>query len=199
MKTGDWGKARKLFANLSKTATGAADAAVQQEAHYLRGKIVQGITDQAPGGRSFKPLSPLTIAARRMRGFRGTKALMVRGDLRNSITVMRQGTKTFVGVLRTATAKDGKKLINIANVHEFGQVIVMKLTPKMRRFLAVLYKKAGIPRVSSAGGGGKDTVVIRIPARPFLRPVFEKDAKPADVKRRLEERMANMLKKAWNL
>lgn len=196
-KTGDWARARRVFANLGQKVERATDAAVLQEGHFLRGQMVQGITDQAPGGKQFKPLSPLTLAARRLRRFRGTKALMVRGDLRNQITVMRKGKRVFVGVLKTATGRDGKKLINIANVHEFGEVIVIKVTPKMRRYLAMLYRAAGIPRVSGPGGGGKDVVVIRIPARPFIRPVFERDAKPADVKVRLEQRTAKILNKEW--
>ncbi len=194
-KTGDWAKARKVFANLGAKAKAAADAAILQEAHFIRGQMVQGITDQAPGGKAFKPLSPLTLAARRLRRFRGTKALMVRGDLRNSITVMRQNGKTFIGVHKTASSKDGKKMIDIASVHEFGAgPIIMKVTPKMRRYLAVLYKAAGIPRT---GGTGKGVVVIRIPARPFIRPVFERDGKPEAVKKRLEQRMAKMLAKEW--
>jgi hypothetical protein len=196
-RTGDWARGRRIFGNLAQTTERAADTAVLQEAHHLRGKMVEGITDQAPGGKAFKPLSPLTLAARRLRRFRGTKALMVRGDLRNQITVMRVGRRVFVGVLKTATGRDGKKLINIANVHEFGYgPIIIKVTPKMRRWLAVLYKEAGIPRVAGAGSG-RGVVVIRIPARPFIRPVYERDAKPADVKARLEERTMKILNKEW--
>jgi len=54
---------------------------VRQEAHALRNDIVQGLTSQAPGGEPLKPPSPLTIAARQLEGFGGSKALIVRGDL----------------------------------------------------------------------------------------------------------------------
>jgi hypothetical protein len=198
-KTGDWKKARGIFTGLSSTVSKAADASIQQEAHFLRGRMVQGISEQSPGGQRFKPLSPLTLASRRLRRFPGTKALIVRADLRNGITVARQGGKTFIGILRQAKDSSGKNLVDLAAVHEFGAgPIVMKVTPKMRRFLAVLYKQAGIPRISTGSSGG-GYVVIRIPARPFIRPVFDRDAKPADVKKRLEERMARILKSAWKL
>jgi hypothetical protein len=47
-------------------------------------KIVEGIREQAPGGRAFAPLEPTTLAIRQFRGFRGTKALLVAGDLRTA-------------------------------------------------------------------------------------------------------------------
>ena len=80
----------------------AFDKALLQEAQFLRTKIVEGIREQAPGGRAFTPLAPTTLAIRQFRGFHGTKALLVQGDLRNSITVTKDGDKVFVGVLRTA-------------------------------------------------------------------------------------------------
>jgi hypothetical protein len=41
----------------------------------------------------------------------------------------------------------------------------------MRRYLFALLRAAG---TKPTGGSGKGVVVVRIPARPFLRPAFEK-------------------------
>ena len=145
--------------------------AVKKEAHALRAVIVVGMRKQAPGGAAFKPLSALTLAARRLAGFRGRKALIRGGDLRNSITVVAKGDVAFVGVPRSA----GKERIKIAHVHEYGtDPIIIPITPRMRRFLAMLFRKASRKRKrSSRRGNGSGVVVVQIPARPFLRPAFE--------------------------
>ena len=67
-KTGDWAKARKMLQSGPLKMRGAIATALHQEAHLLRKEIVQGITKQAPGSKAMKPLSPLTIAARKLAG-----------------------------------------------------------------------------------------------------------------------------------
>jgi hypothetical protein len=211
IRTGDWAKARDVFRTMEVDVGQAGKRAILQEAHFLRQKMLQGIRDQAPGGKRFKPLSKLTLAARRLAGFRGTKALMVHGDLRNSINVHHGSAASagavFIGILRTARSSKGKSLINIAEVHEWGATVVLRVTPKMRRFLAVLMKEANresggglgdaIPRpfwLIKAKGNRKPIIVIHIPPRPYVRPVFEVHARPAAVKARMEERMTKLLK-----
>lgn len=170
-RSGDWDLARRLLAAGGTRLKGAIGTALRQEAELLRKEIVQGITRQAPGGESLQALSPLTIAARKLDGFGGTKALMVRGDLRNSITAIVRGDEAFVGVPRKARGADGKSLVDVAKVQEFGSdPIVIPITPAMRRYLAVLFKKAGTER---RPGTGRGVVVVTIPARPFLRPAFK--------------------------
>lgn len=202
---GDWDKAREIFRRGSKMIADATHKALLQEGHFLRGKMVTGIRDQAPGGKAFKPLSPLTLAARRLKGFRGTKALMVRGDLRNGIAVRDFREQVFVGILRTARSSTGKDLINVAEVQEFGAIVVLKLTPKMIRYLGVLFREAGKDKGFAYGGAlqswlrggkpkGKGFIVIRVPPRPYVRPTFDAHARPSDVKQRLEDRMSKMLK-----
>jgi hypothetical protein len=153
---------------------GAIATAVRQEAQLLRKQIVEGITSQAPGGQAFAPLAATTIAARKLRGFGGTKALLRRGDLRNSITVIAEGDEAFVGVSRKARGKGGSPLANIAEMNEFGAgPFIVPMTPRMRRFLFAMLRKAGITPGGGHGGGGAGAVVVRIPPRPFLRPAFE--------------------------
>jgi len=150
----------------------AVGRSLRQEAELLRTEVVRGITRQAPGGEALKPPSDLTLATRKLRGFGGSKSLLVRADLRNAIAAIVRGTEAFVGVPRKARGKDGKSLVDVAQLMEFGsRPIVIPMTPAMRRFLFVLLKKAG---KSGGAGGGRGVAVVRIPARPFLRPAFKK-------------------------
>jgi len=189
MRTGDWARARQLLAAGPQRLRSAIGVAIRQEAQGLRNEIVQGLTSQAPGGEPIKPPAPLTLAARQLEGFGGTKALLVRGDLRNSITVVVEGDEAFIGVPRSARSSGGESLVDLAQLHEYGgPPVVIPITPKMRRFLFVLLKRAG---VTPSGGSGRGVVVTQVPARPFLRPAFEKFRVGAG--RRLLERIAEQL------
>jgi|AMFO01.1.fsa_nt_gi Phage virion morphogenesis family. len=176
-KTGDWALARRLLTGAPAKLKAAVGTALRQEAHLLRKEIVQGITRQAPGGEPLRPPSPLTLAARKMKRRGGTKALIVRGDLRNAVDAIVKGDEAFVGVPRKARGKDGKPVVDVARVQEFGAgPIVIPMTPAMRRFLFALLRKAGQePR----GGSGRGVVVVQIPPRPFLRPAFKRFEKGA--------------------
>lgn len=188
-KTGDWALARRILSQGPTKLRASIGTALRQEAEVLRTEIVTGITAQAPGGEAFKPLSPLTLAARKLAGFGGTKALLVRGDLRNSIATIVKGDEAFVGVPRKARSKDGRSLVDVAQVHEFGSnPIVIPVTPRMRRFLFALLRQSG---KEPTGGSGKGVVVVTIPARPFLRPAFKKFSEGAQ--RRFLGRVAAQL------
>ena len=188
-RTGDWARARRLLTAAPQRLQAAIGTAVRQEAHALRNEIVQGLTRQAPGGEPLKPPSPLTIAARELEGFGGTKALIVRGDLRNSITVFVQGDEAFIGVSRSARSKDGASMVDLAKLHEFGGApVIIPMTPKMRRFLFALLRQAG---KEPTGGSGRGVIVVQVPARPFLRPAFDKFREGAG--RRFLERVARDL------
>ena len=188
-KTGDWALARRLLTGAPVKLKLAVGTAIRQEAQLLRKEIVQGITKQAPGGKAFKPLSPLTLAARKMKGRGGTKALMVRGDLRNAIAAIVKGDEAFVGVPRKARGKGGKSVVDVAQVQEFGAgPIVIPMTPAMRRFLFALLGQAGVEKT---GGSGRGVVVVQIPARPFLRPAFKQFEK--GVQKRFLGRVAGLM------
>ena len=188
-RTGDWARARRLLTAAPQRLQAAIGTAVRQEAHALRNEIVKGRTRRAPGGEPLKPPSPLTIAARELEGFGGTKALIVRGDLRNSITVFVQGDEAFIGVSRSARSKDGASMVDLAKLHEFGgPPVIIPMTPKMRRFLFALLRQAG---KEPTGGSGRGVIVVQVPARPFLRPAFDKFREGAS--RRFLERVAREL------
>ena len=188
-RTGDWARARRLLTAAPQRLQAAIGTAVRQEAHALRNDIVQGLTSQAPGGEPIKPPAPLTLAARQLEGSGGTKALLVRGDLRNSITVIVEGDEAFIGVPRSARSSGGESLVDLAQLHEYGgPPVVIPITPKMRRFLFALLRPAG---KEPTGGSGRGVVVVQVPARPFLRPAFEKFREGAS--RRFLERVAQQL------
>lgn len=188
-RTGDWARARRLLTAAPQRLQAAIGTGVRQEAHALRNEIVQGLTSQSPGGEPLKPPSPLTIAARQLEGFGGSKALIVRGDLRNSITVIVQGDEAFIGVSRSARSKDGASMVDLAKLHEFGgPPVIIPMTPKMRRFLFALLRQAG---KEPTGGSGRGVIVVQVPARPFLRPAFDKFREGAS--RRFLERVAREL------
>ena len=188
-RTGDWARAARLLSAAPKRLRAGIEKGVRQEAHALRNEIVEGLTSQAPGGEPIKPPSPLTIAARQLEGFSGTKSLLVRGDLRNSISVIVDGDEAFVGISRLARSKTGEPAVDLAKLHEYGgPPVIIPMTAKMRRFLFALLRKAGKEPTPGSGAG---VIVTQVPARPFLRPAFEKFRKGAE--RRFLERVAKEL------
>jgi hypothetical protein len=195
---GDWDKAAEITGSMHERFERASHQAMLAEGHYLRGQVVKGLREQAPGGDAFKPLSPLTIAIRSFAGFAGTKALIRRGDLRNMIVVksMPAEKAVFVGVLRTAVSKDGHSVINVAEMNENGAgPIVIPITPKSRKFFHAALAHAGFSLVPGHGhgGGGMSVAIVRIPARPMFRPVFEHDAKPDAVRKRFYAHVARAM------
>jgi hypothetical protein len=172
-RTGDWALARRLIGGSARRIERAIETATRQEAHVLRSDIILGLTKQAPGGVPIRPLAKTTLAARQLKGFAGTKALLRRGDLRGAIAVITEGAKVFVGVSRKAR-RDGGSMVDVARVQEFGAgPFVVPITPKMRRFLFVLFKRVGAQLATRSRGEGVGVVVIKIPARPFLQPAFK--------------------------
>ncbi|HHV62119.1 MAG TPA: hypothetical protein GXX51_05715 [Firmicutes bacterium] len=175
-KYGDWDKAIRIFTGLDLKYRQAIKRALNRVGVYVRDKIKRGIRDQAPGGREFSPLSELTI---RRKG--SSKALIETGDFIGAVTFkVVGGDAVFVGLLRSARGKDGQSLVNIGEVHEFGCVI--PVTPKMRGFFRGVF---GVNLKPS-------TTAIRIPPRPYLRPVLEAEAD--NVIRIFQEELAKLFK-----
>jgi len=195
LKTGDWDKVQQVLQRTPEKLAAATKKALLQEGEFFRGKIVEGLRDQSPGGQAFKALSPLTVAARKLKGFGGSKALIRRGDLRNAVTVKEQAGKVFVGVLRQAAGSDGKPIANIAAMNEYGAgPIIIRITDRMRRFLGVLFRKAGFPSQSKGSKASVGIVVIRIPPRPFIAPVWQKWGQPAEqLGQRFAARLAKLM------
>jgi hypothetical protein len=196
VKTGDWSKTRRTFFANATQLNRAIRKAMKQEGQFLRKKLVQGIRKQAPGGRQFKKLAKTTVATRRFRRFRGTKALIRTGGqgLVGSISVLQKRDFVFIGVQRTVRADDGRLLADIMRLNEFGsKPIVIKMTAKMRRFLFAAFEAHRATRgLEGEGGGG--IIIVRIPPRPVFGPVFKRFAKPSVLKKRVMNRVAIIMK-----
>lgn len=197
---GQWEAAAGILTNLGSKVLKAYKMAALQEGHYLRAKIVEGVRSGAPGGKQLLSLAASTIAVRKRKGRGGTKPLIVSGAMINSVTVLQEGETTFVGILATAKGGGGVGSANKADVHEFGRTFAVPLTPKAKRFLMANFKKGGVavngPWLpggggSQAGPSGTSTVIITIPARPFVAPVFE--AELPGIQKRFVERVAKLL------
>lgn len=175
-RIGDWMNAQAFLTAAPGRVDVALNVAIRREAELFRKEVVQGIAKQAPGGKRFKPLTKRTIAMRKFQKFKGKKALIRRGDLRKSVKVTTAPGGYFVGILRSARSSQGDGLVNIAAVHEFGATIVLKMTPKMKKFLAMVFSQAGLTAAAApaTAGASSRVIIIRIPARPFFQPVADK-------------------------
>ncbi len=164
--TGDWEQAREYLAAAPQDIDDALDAAVRALAEYFVGRIKKKI-----GSNVGPPNAKSTVMQKKR-----SKTLIDTGDMRNAVTVVDAGKHSaFIGIPRNASARRGGSIANLAEIHEKGRTIVQAMTPKQRRFLAALFKNAP-PPTSSKGTG---VIVIHIPARPFIAPVFEEEAPQA--------------------
>lgn len=177
---GDWDKAIKRIKDWEQKLPHSLETALKQEAQELRTAIIQGIDAGGAPGANWPPRSDTTRATMEALGQGNKNKTLIRhGDLRNSITVVSQGqgsgSSAFIGVLRAAVGKAGKSLYNIADIHEHGRgPFAVSWSAKARAYLMALWRQAGFePDPTKRGPHVGDTVLIRIPARPFLRPVFK--------------------------
>ncbi len=170
---------------MEKRLTAAMSRGVARQAMALKKEIQTGLRNQAPGGSKIRPLAPMTLALRRLpsSGSRlktgSSKALIDTATMIQSVAVEKAGsTAYFVGINRSARAADGKSLVDIAELHEFGgSPFSIRITTKVRAFFFALFKMGLIsgpisPRKKVISNPG-------VPARPFLVPAFnawKKDA-----------------------
>jgi hypothetical protein len=188
IKVGPWNRASRILHAYAFKFHTVVDVAVRREAHRYEKAMKLGIRDQAPGGQKFRPLSPVTV---HLKG--SSKALIAKGDLMRSIGTKQFGpTAYFVGVHRTARNRQGRSIVNVAKVHEFGQVVAQKVTAKQARFFMALYMKglwrSPDPRTVPREG---DTVMVRTPKREFIKPVYKK-LSPGTSKRIMQDILVGM-------
>jgi len=160
-RTGDWARARRLLTAAPQRLQAAIGTAVRQEAHALRNEIVQGLTRQAPGELS------------------QVRYFLALCETLNFTRAAEKCNVTQPSLTRAIHALE----------HEFGgPPVIIPMTPKMRRFLFALLRQAG---KEPTGGSGRGVIVVQVPARPFLRPAFDKFREGAS--RRFLERVATEL------
>jgi len=191
-KIGDWQKARRLLPQVDRAYRVALMEAVEQEAQYFVRKVKTCFkTSGKSNGAKWAPNSPLTI------GRKGSsKPLINSGDLMGAITVKKVAPRVFLaGVPSNVRTKDGKSMVSIGQVHEEGRVIVMKITPKMHRFVMASLNKLGGKKGGGTGAfrpGG--TLVIKIPQRSFLQSTKDAHFQDSATERRVKNRISMKLR-----
>ena len=152
---GQWQLAVSLLNGYTKKSPEAVDRAIRDEAFYFQRKVTEAFR-KGGHGKKWSPLTSVTLALRRgasaigKAGSRGKTPLVRTGDLRKSINTRRRGFgEYFVGVHRSAPrsrglSKKGVPLVNVAEIHETG-LVVIPITAKMRAFFRYLFWKKVIP------------------------------------------------------
>jgi len=154
----------------------AMHAALKDEADIWAEFLRRGIEGQAPGGKAFTPLKPLTVEFKRSK-----KVLIQTRKLLRSIRALRLAQMEFFAGVVDADA--GK----VARLHEYGRIIIQTITAKQARWFFWRMRnlsKAGLMRASFAKVFGKSAsmsgarpsfqpgavLVTFIPKRPFMVP-----------------------------
>jgi hypothetical protein len=203
---GDWDKAQQILKEGMAPVMRAVGKAWRKEAQLLRKEVQKGMQSQAPGGKQFKPLAPTTLAIRRFLGFRGTKALLWHRNLYNAVKVTPDGRagssnyQVFVGIHRDARDPFGKSLFMIGMRNEIGgRPIVLKITPRMMRFLGAAFAslRSGVdkPWWLLRKKASKGVIVINTPVRPVFGPIWEaqKDASAKRISDTVESELKGKL------
>lgn len=171
--TGDWLKSKKVLAAAPHDLDKAIERGLAAEGEYLRGQMVRRIQ---------RGLMPPHSSSTLLTKNKGSKPLIRNGDLLGAFSSIPSKKQVFIGVPRSAKGS----AFGLMQIHEEGRVIVQRMTDKQRRFLHAVLPRIGHP-------GGTPVVVIHIPARPVIRPVFEEQQ--AKIGPRLSKRITTQL--AW--
>jgi hypothetical protein len=191
-KSKEWKQAQDILNKATNLIREAVDIIPRREAEFFKDQIKDGIMTQAPGGKHLKPISPATKLARRALGISGDKALISRGELMNSISLRRDGKSWFVGIPKKR--KGRTTLAQAAQIQEEGYgPVAIKMTPQMRKFLfGVVFKNS--PNKGNNAEGGDSFLIIKVPPRPFIKPVFDKYGSKDQALPRLNTLYAQTLK-----
>lgn len=118
---GPWRPVQVALLNSPRRLREATQKSLEEEAEWIKRKMIDGINNQAPGGRRFKGLKAATIQKKARAGMpQPSSALIGWGDMRDAIRVIKRGSAVFVGIPMTARGGGGQLLFMIAQVHEGG-------------------------------------------------------------------------------
>lgn len=179
--TGPWNAAKQFHRTAEVAMVMRHKSILKSEAEEAANRIRECIeTEGASVGIQWEPLSTWTHFEK------GTNTkLKDTGALLNSIVVRKKGVKYEVGVSDTATYPDGKQILPIADTLEFGALVYVEMTRRMAGYLALRAKELGIPASKSSKTPIGGTMIIRIPARPFMQPVKAKFFTPFAIHKRV--------------
>lgn len=190
-KVGHWKALDYNMVQLATRVRVAQHIAVQQEAQMFRGKVIRAFTTSGrSNGKKWPKNSPSTIAQKG-----SSKPLIDTGDLRNSIVAIPAGrNRAFVGVSSKKRTKDGERLVDIAEVHEFGRTIAIRVTQKMFNYvMAQLSQNGGKRRKGTGQFKPGSVLIIKIPERSFLRATADAHFTAAKVIPRVQRRFKKIL------
>lgn len=195
-QTGEWTKMRAAMRRIdAKSLRLAEGAAVYQEAHLFRKKIIECFNSSGrSNGIQWEPNKPSVLANKR-----SSKPLIDTADLKNSVQVVgRNQYSAEVGIPNKARNRDGVRMTRIAEVHEFGKVIVMEVTLPMFRYVMAMMSELGGPAGAGTGQFRPGAViVINIPARSFIQSTVDAHFDPLIVRARFIRRVGLMLGGTW--
>lgn len=199
--TGNW---KKLKLKVSKRQFEKVSKTYLRQATEMNGLVVRRSIRDRINKRMYTPNAELTVLIKE-----SSKPLVDDGDLVNSVTSQLIGElAVFVGILRSARSGDGASLFNLARVLHEG--VEIPVTDKMRNLFALLSRAGKGGNVTLTGRAaelaeqlgdrlkdikpiGKNTKVIVIPPRPFLRMSFESQ----EVRRKCVKNWTDALRKTF--
>lgn len=165
----------------------AKDEACRLEAEFLALKMREGILSGAPAGKKFAPHSPLYAL---MGGGNQILNKSKSGGLLGAIGVAKIGGMWVAGI-SGASEKVGR----IAGIHEFGREFDVVPTARSQAWFFARLRELGIQPVKRVGKHPSlSTIHVKIPARPFIAPIVEMYAQPADVGKRFLKNFAKILR-----
>ena len=131
--------------------------------------------DPATGKAPWKEASPLTRSGSLSKGVEVVR-------IRNGVWSVQIDPNAIYDKGDPQDAARGVQLAKIAEWMEFGKEFVVKWTPKMRAYMAMLSRKHqggsdGGSDSSSSGGGGGTEFLVKIPPKPIWGPAFKQARK----------------------
>ena len=157
---GAWDKVKAMLARASATLMPTAEEVLAEEAEFARDRIREELTSQRGAARQTG-----TRAVQQLRGQQHTFDASV-------IATRRRRGSVFIGIPLSAKTRDGKSAARVAAVREHGAgPFAVKITPKSRRFLAMAFRRYGMPPKLARGRG---FALVRVPERPFMAPVWQR-------------------------
>lgn len=194
-KTGQWVLAGKSVDNLAGRFKVAERKATLVQAHFFRERIIAAFkTSGASSGKAWVKNAPSVVASKR-----SSKPLINTGDLRQSINVVDMKGVIFVGIPSGKRSRDGKRVTQIGEVHEFGKIILIPVTDKMRKYVMMKMRELGYPPSAGRAKFTKGVMILKIPERSFLRSTGQKYfSNRAKVAARYNKSLAKFMGKGWS-
>lgn len=180
-RVGNWRALTAAMEQLDPAAFQIAlDKALDEEGEMAVKNIRKNLkTNGRYAGKPFLPVSSFTKAARRLRGSMKRVALNDTGGLAEAFEVKRTGKRSrkvqVNPTAKTSRSKGNKiPLSAVASMNENGaQFFISNPSRAFFKFLGLVMGKSK-SYTGASSPGNKGTIMIKIPKRPFVKPVHDK-------------------------